>query len=138
MKPLPRFPRRTFLLAGATSIGALVVGGGSYAVVAQLGRSQGEPLPRYAYRSKNTARAYRIALTHGDLLAALPCYCGCDGLQPPHQNLRECYLTPEGGFEEHAAWCEVCQAETLDAKRWADEGIPPPDIHRRIDNQYRT
>jgi hypothetical protein len=78
------------------------------------------------------AGGYRTGVLRPDLLTALPCFCGCVSYTPPHRNLHECFVWPDGSFETHAAGCSTCQEEALAARRWADQGLTVGDVLRRI------
>ena len=127
-----RFPRRELLLAiaGFGSIGAA-----AWVIVPELPRLMREAsaeLPTWATTTPNSASAYRTAVLHPDLLASLPCFCGCVGYQPPHRNLRDCFLRPDGAFEAHAAGCTTCQDEALTARRLTRQGMSTPQIRTAI------
>ncbi len=94
-----------------------------------------EDLPEYAYRSPAALRGYKIAVKEADLLARLPCYCGC-GQDPQYQNLRDCFLDDRGEFRAHGANCQVCLEEAEDAAGWKNEGLTPREIRERIDSRY--
>ena len=92
-------------------------------------------LPDYAYRSAMALKGYQIAVAEKDLLAVLPCYCGC-GHDPQYKNLRDCFLDEKGEFRSHGANCEVCQEEARDAAGWKAQGLSPKEIRQRIDKAY--
>lgn len=54
---------------------------------------------------KGSAQAYQFAVDHPDLLAQIPCYCGCaaDG----HKNNLDCFITSREGnkvvFDRHGS-----------------------------------
>lgn len=92
-------------------------------------------LPEYAYRSALALKGYQIATAERDLLARLPCYCGC-GQDPQYQNLRDCFLDEEGEFRSHGANCQVCLEEAEDAAQWKVQGLSVKEIRDRIDGKY--
>ncbi len=92
-------------------------------------------LPDYAYRSAMALKGYQIAVLEKDLLAKLPCYCGC-GKDKQFQNLRDCFLNEQGDFNSHGANCEVCQEEARDAVAWKKQGMTVKQIRDRIDKEY--
>ena len=94
-----------------------------------------EGLPDYAYRSAGALQGYQIAVMEKDLLAKLPCYCGC-GQDKQFQNLRDCFLNEQGQFNSHGANCEICQEEAVDAMTWKKQGISTKGIRDRIDKAY--
>ncbi len=94
-----------------------------------------EGLPDYAYRSATALKGYQIAVLEKDLLARLPCYCGC-GQDPQFKNLRDCFLDAEGKFNSHGANCGVCVEEAMDAYTWKQQGMSVKEVRDRIDKEY--
>jgi hypothetical protein len=92
-------------------------------------------LPPYASRSPAALAGYRFAVAQPGLLAQLPCYCNC-GRTAGHQSLRDCFVSATGTFTDHAAYCEICQEEALDAKRLHAAGTGVPEIRRFVDATY--
>jgi hypothetical protein len=93
-----------------------------------------EGLPDYAQASVRTKAAYAVSLEIPEELGAIPCYCSCGAIG--HKSLKECYLSPDGGFEEHASFCDICVNEALDVYKWKHEGVPMDEIRTRIDDKY--
>lgn len=92
-------------------------------------------LPRYAYRSSTIRAGYEFAISEGgDLLRQLPCYCACAALG--HTHLRDCFISDAGVFDSHAAGCELCVDEALDARRLAAQGRSAKEIRAFIDATY--
>jgi uncharacterized protein with PCYCGC motif len=89
-------------------------------------------LPGWATTTAASARAYRTSVLQPDLLAGLPCFCGCVSLTPPHRTLLDCFVRPDGAYETHAAGCSTCQDEALAARRWADLGMALAEVRRRV------
>jgi hypothetical protein len=100
-------------------------------------RDLAQPLPAWVFSSPRSVRAYRAALAAPALMAALPCYCGCVALRPAHASLLDCFVQPNGALDQHAAGCEVCQREALDARALAEAHTLWPEIRRQIDDRYR-
>ncbi len=94
-----------------------------------------EGLPDYAYRSAMSLRGYQIAVLERDLLAKLPCFCGC-GQDEQYKSLRDCFLDDKGGFRSHGANCEVCLEEAQDAAFWKSQGMTTGEIRQKIDQAY--
>lgn len=94
-----------------------------------------EGLPDYAYRSAEAIRGYQIAVRERELLARLPCYCGC-GQEERYKNLRDCFLDEQGAFNSHGANCRVCLVETEDAARWKARGLSVKEVRARIEASY--
>jgi hypothetical protein len=142
--------RRAFL------VGALGVAGAALATacagpLATLGAvAQGEPsaapaadartadgaFPRWVETMPRGRAAYDVGFARPELMATLPCFCGCDRYDQAHASLRECFIRPSGEIDPHAAFCETCQDEAIDAARLEDEGVDWPEIHARIVAEY--
>ncbi len=133
--------RRQFLVAGGGLLGAwgaaIVAMGATIAPGPRPPTVVRDPrLPPFVTTASANA-SYLAALERPDLLRGLPCFCGCGTYLPPHRTLLDCFIRPDGsGFDAHAAGCQVCQQETLDAARWTDEGLPPADVRRRVVATY--
>lgn len=116
---------------------ALVVGG---CAAGSAPASSGQRFPPFVYASATSLETYRIAVAMPEVLAVLPCYCGCakpSAGQAPHKNLKECFITPAGSFNEHAAGCDLCGKEALDAARWHKEGQSLREIRAATESKYR-
>jgi hypothetical protein len=126
------FPRRQFLmsLVGFGSVGALA--SVTLPNVPDLMREMRVALPTWATTSATTASAYRTAVLRPDLLAALPCFCGCVTYAPAHRSLLDCFVHADGSFEPHAAGCSTCQDEALAARHLADQGRAVAEVRRNI------
>lgn len=83
-----------------------------------------------------TVQNYRFAASHSQVLARVPCYCGCYGLG--HQSLADCYLRRDGGYEEHASGCDVCGREVDEVARLLQEGNETPAVRASIDARFST
>lgn len=130
--------RRAWPLAVAVVAGALALVGGLMAL-----RGGGEAyrsFPNYtSFTNEELWRAYRFAASpQGEVLAYIPCYCGC--VYHGHRDNRDCYVkrqTEEGTvYDSHAAGCSVCVAITLDVEALLQQGADLPSIRRAIDNRY--
>jgi hypothetical protein len=128
-------------LLGAAGLGLLAAGTG--AAFSRAAERWSRPpthtttaFPSWVTASPRTRAAYEAAYARLDLMATLPCYCGCGAFRPPHADLSTCFRRPSGQIEQHAAGCTTCQDEALDAARWDSEGVPWPEIHGRIVAAY--
>ncbi|MCC7367858.1 MAG: hypothetical protein IT306_05520 [Chloroflexi bacterium] len=92
--------------------------------------------PAWVSRSPKSRNAYSVAFANLELMATLPCYCGCGVMPKPHINLADCFVQANGEVEEHASGCETCQDEALDAVAWANAGNSWAEIHTRIVAEY--
>jgi hypothetical protein len=80
----------------------------------------GRQFPDWVYTMPRGGEAYAAALAQTELLAPLPCLCGCMRFEQPHAGLNDCFIQPASGeLEPHGAFCETCQEEALDAVAWA-------------------
>jgi hypothetical protein len=71
-------------------------------------------------------RAYTVAKNNPKLLMQLPCYCYCDDGMG-HQSLLSCYIT------EHAAHCDTCRNEAIQADRLQrEEKLTVEQIREKI------
>lgn len=134
--PTP-FPRRAFLtgVVAFGSVGALAAV--TLPNIPVLVRDALAPLPVWAAATPQSARAYHAAMRRADLLAQLPCYCGCmTSATLAHQNLRDCYFLADGSLNTHAAGCGICQSEALDTDRLLMAGRSQADIRQEIDDTY--
>jgi hypothetical protein len=73
--------------------------------------------------------AYRVAQDIPDVLDHLYCYCQCDK-HSGHKSLRSCYT------DNHAANCDVCVNEAMDAAKMMKQGYELKEIRRQIDRKY--
>ena len=135
-----RITRRAF-------IGTLVGLGGIWAVgstgsaITRWGESQTThtttaTFPAWVRATPASLAAYQAAYANLDLMATLPCFCGCDRMTLRHVSLKDCYIQPDGRIERHASVCGTCQGEAIDAARLADRGVPWPEIHALIVAEY--
>ena len=76
-----------------------------------------------------TERAYRIAHDMPDVIDQLYCYCECDK-HSGHLSLLSCYT------DNHAANCDVCQDEALDAAQMQKQGYSVAKTRAYIDQKY--
>lgn len=115
----------TFLAIALAGCGATTVG------------VERENLPAFVYTSATSLESYRLAVREQALLEQQPCYCGCvNTANPPHRNLKECFIKPDGSFEEHGATCDLCGKIALDAADLQAQGLPPREIRAELDARY--
>jgi peroxiredoxin len=78
------------------------------------------------FEDAETKAAYTVAQENPKLLLQLPCYCFCDdGLN--HKSLLNCYE------DEHAAHCDICRKEAIDANRLQKEkSLTPAQIREKL------
>ncbi len=125
--------RRSLILPGILLAGVMMI----LAVGCSAASDSGDPvlLPSYAYNSSDTLSAYKVAISAPEALSVVPCYCGC-GRSQGHDNLKDCFLQPNGSYTDHASNCHLCVAEALDVGKWHAEGVSLKEIRSRIDQKY--
>jgi hypothetical protein len=84
--------------------------------------------------------AYSFAVQRPDVLAWIPCYCGC-GDHSGHKSAHNCFVkegsTPTNiEFDPHGAGCDMCVGIALDTKAMIEEGKSLLDIRAYIDDKY--
>ncbi|HJX61001.1 MAG TPA: PCYCGC motif-containing (lipo)protein [Dehalococcoidia bacterium] len=98
--------------------------------------AEGPQFPDFVYNTQTSQDAYRLAVDNRQLFSQMPCYCGCSGLDMPHQNLDQCFFMADGSFEQHAAYCTICADIAVDAARWQSEGKTTAEIRRLVDDKF--
>jgi hypothetical protein len=76
-----------------------------------------------------TETAYRVAEQIPDIVDQLYCYCECDK-HSGHRSLLSCFT------DNHAANCDICQDEALDAAKMKKQGYSMAEIRSGIDGKY--
>lgn len=95
-------------------------------------------LPDFA-AAPELARLYTFAMQHPEVLTYVPCTCGCASMG--HESVWNCFvrrIEADGAvvFEEHAAYCDICQRITRDAMTLWQRGSPLTEIRGTIDATY--
>lgn len=94
-----------------------------------------EEMPDYVREAEpKIQEAYRFASANPESLKHIPCYCGCNSLG--HQSNLECYLTPSGGYDQHAAFCGICIDITQDVMKMSRDKKALTEIRLFIDEKY--
>jgi hypothetical protein len=83
-----------------------------------------------------TVHNYHFIESEPDLASSIPCYCGCHSLS--HRSLLDCYLRPEGGYEQHASGCGICGMEADSVEQMLASGRDPETIRAAIDAEYSS
>lgn len=96
----------------------------------------GTEFPSYVYASAFSLQSYRTAVRVQNALTQMPCYCGCEAKPSEHKNLKECFIKPDGSYNDHAAGCDVCGKEAIDVAKALDEGKSLPEVRAMIDAKY--
>jgi uncharacterized protein with PCYCGC motif len=134
-RPGRRFTRRSAvtLLSGVAAAGLVLI---LVEPTRRLLMPAARPFPDWAYTMPKGGEAYAAAYSRLDLMATLPCFCGCMAFEQPHGGLRDCFVNPSGEIDPHAAFCETCQEEAIDAVAWDKQGVGWGEIHERIVSKY--
>jgi hypothetical protein len=92
--------------------------------------------PKFVYINDSVLVAYKIAVKEHQLLTHFTCYCFCEEMG--HKNLSYCFLKHGtlGKFDDHAANCNVCDAQTMHAFLMNESGIPIPRIKSALKKIY--
>jgi hypothetical protein len=83
--------------------------------------------------------AYQFAAANPDVLAHVPCYCGCGSIG--HTSNLACYIKEfksDGApvFDDHALGCSLCVDIARDAMRMTGEGNPLDQVRAEIVKMY--
>jgi len=92
-------------------------------------------LPSYAYTNPTTLSGYKYATLHPEMLEKIPCYCGCGG-HSGHVSLRDCFVNPDGTYDEHASFCDTCVGENIKTQNYLMQGKTIKEARTLIDNEY--
>ncbi|MCL5027032.1 MAG: PCYCGC domain-containing protein [Chloroflexi bacterium] len=92
--------------------------------------------PAFVYSSSSSLEGYRIAVRMPEVLEKMPCYCGC-GKTNNHHSLKECFIKPDGSYDDHASGCDVCVKEAVDVDNWHRQGKSLAEVRRLLDAKYR-
>jgi hypothetical protein len=95
--------------------------------------------PDFVRMNARTEEAYAYALDHPQVIAWMPCYCGCAAMS--HRSNLDCYLkrretVVRTTFEEHASYCDICVETTLMAKKMTAEGKTLREVRAAIDQTF--
>jgi hypothetical protein len=92
------------------------------------------------HAGRQTMDAYRAAQQAPDVLAAVPCTCGC-AASLGHRNNLDCYVDElhrggEVSYSTHGFDCYICQVITRDAIAGAAKGMTNEQLRRMILDTY--
>ncbi len=82
-----------------------------------------------------TVAQYTSARDNAETYARIPCFCGCADMLG-HRHLADCFVTPGGTWESHAAGCQVCLAESRMVARMMARGMSPGVMRDRIEAEF--
>ena len=98
-----------------------------------------EPRARRHQSPQDLRGVYAYAATHAELLAQIPCFCGCAA--QGHRSLLNCFV---GGFQAngtptwtaHSFDCEMCVHIAREVMLMELQGLRMDQIQKAIDQQY--
>lgn len=84
-------------------------------------------------------QAYQFNVANPDIMANIPCYCGCGNVG--HTSNYDCYVSNvnEAGsitFDNHALGCSICVDITQDVMRMLEDGKSPQEARAFVDATY--
>lgn len=126
------------LAVGVVAGGAFLwvsAGGGDTASTSMAAQPGGD-LPAFARSSSATLAGYQAAVANQDLFKQMPCYCGCGMHAIAHRDLKECFIKPDGTWEQHASACQTCVNIAGDVMALKGQGLSTKDIRQNIDAKY--
>jgi hypothetical protein len=132
------------MVIGLIATGLLIRGSASSPPAPGLPATLSAPagtLPDAVYRAgPETIAAYQAAVSDPDVLASVPCLCGCEE-SLGHSNNLDCYITgtKPGGvviYATHGIDCGVCQQITKIAMNGAREGLDGPELRQLVLDHY--
>ncbi|MGL4521825.1 MAG: PCYCGC motif-containing (lipo)protein [Bacilli bacterium] len=85
--------------------------------------------------------AYKIVAKNTDVLAYIPCYCGC-GESVDHKSNLDCFINEEKSsgeivWDSHATTCQNCIEIGVVASKMNSEGSSLQEIRDYIDATYK-
>ena len=91
--------------------------------------------PDYVRTNAMVESAYAYAIANPHIVQWMPGYCGCGEMG--HGSNLDCYLRrADGGFEEHASYCDICVEITLKTKELIDGGMNLRQVRAIVDQTW--
>lgn len=87
-----------------------------------------------AAEPQRVTEAYRFAAANAEILAQIPCYCGCGAMG--HTSNYSCFWQADGGLELHATGCGICVDIAQDVLVGLSQGRSTQEIRAQIDADY--
>ena len=122
-----------WLVLGAVGVLALIawvfIGGAGKKFTASGARLVATMSPSYFSRDPKARAAYQVARDIPEVLAELPCFCGCMTAHG-HENNLFCFR------DEHGSACTICENIALDAQDMHAKGLSIERIKETIRQRY--
>jgi hypothetical protein len=117
-------------LAGALGLIAWVFFGGyGYQLTASGAKLVHTMDPNYFSKDPKARAAYQVAKDMPEVLAELPCFCGCMTAMGHESNLF-CFR------DEHGSGCNICEDIALEARDMHDKGLSIDRIKQAIREHF--
>lgn len=100
-----------------------------------------KPLPDYVLNSSEKVQeTYIMAATYPEVVASVPCYCGCTA--EGHKSNLDCFVSQVGddnaveGWDQHGIGCDTCIDIARDAVEMHVDGKSTKKIYDLITKKY--
>jgi hypothetical protein len=104
------------------------------------------PLPRVGYAPARpmevVQQVFEFAARHPEVLAYVPCYCGCENPGLGHQGNHDCFVKSRAAngmvtaWEPHGIGCQICIDVGREAMLLFHSGASVTSIRAAIDKKY--
>lgn len=137
-----KMKRFTFILAVIVALALIAAGCGTKKEGLTLDKKN-KPLPDYVLNSsEKVQQTYILAAKYPEVLASVPCYCGCaaDG----HKSNLNCFVDQMGSnnaveeWDQHGIGCDICVNIANDAVQMHESGKNPKEIYSLIKEKYSS
>src|SRR5881398_3312046 len=116
--------------AGLVAVAGLIFFGGSSEQLTPSGHHIVHTMdPSYFSKDPKARAAYQVAKDIPEVLAELPCFCGCMS-QFGHESNLFCFR------DEHGSGCTICEDIALDARDMHRKGLSVEQIEETIRQRY--
>lgn len=122
-----------WLVLGMIGVAGLIawvfIGGAGKKFTASGAKLVATMSPSYFSRDPKARSAYQAARDIPEVLAELPCFCGCMSAYG-HENNLFCFR------DEHGSACSICEDIALDARDMVAKGLSIDRIKQTIRDRY--
>ena len=117
-------------IIGALALIAWVfIGGAGKRITSSGAKLVATMAPSYFSKDPKARAAYQVAKDMPEVLAELPCFCGCMSSYG-HENNLFCFR------DEHGSGCAICEDIALDARDMHNKGLSIDRIKQAIRERY--